>query len=280
MNQPALKKSTQLAMLTALVASTAACAGPRGGYVGGYPNSSTATVQARVVSSSPVMAQVAVPRQVCYDELRQEPARSSGAGAIVGAIAGGALGNSVGKGAGRAVATGLGVVLGAAVGDHIENDGRPGVTRSVQRCEQQTSYQNQVVAYNVVYEYGGQRYSTQTQNQPGSTIPITVTVNPNEDRSYRYESAPVYQSYQPAPVVVAPPVRYVAAPPVRTVIYQPEVREVRYIQPAFGHPHHLGHGGRLRRDDDRCDERDDRRMHRDGHHQIDDGRARWSSRWN
>lgn len=273
-NQPALKKSTQLVMLTALVASTAACAGPRGGYVGGYPNSTTATVQARVVSSSPVMAQVAVPRQVCYDELRQEPARSSGAGAIVGAIAGGAMGNSVGKGTGRAVATGLGVILGAAVGDRIENDGRPGVMRSVQRCEQQTSYQNQVVAYNVVYEYGGQRYSTQMQNQPGSTIPITVTVNPGDDRSYRYESAPVYQSYQPAPVVVAPPVRYAPAP-VTTVVHRPVIiREVDYVRPVIGYvpPRH----GHRHQHEERCDERDDGR----GHRHQDDGRARWSSRWN
>lgn len=274
-NPVALKKSTQLVALATLVASTAACAGPRGGQIVGYQSgSSSTTVHARVISSSPVMAQVAVPRQVCYDELRQEPARSSGAGAIVGAIAGGAMGNAVGKGTGRAVATGLGVILGAAVGDRIENDGRPGVMRTVQRCEQQSSYQNQVVGYNVVYEYGGQRYSTQMQHQPGSTIPINVTVNPSDERVYRYEAPPVYQSYQPAPVVVAPPAYYQAPPqPIRAVIYQPVVRDVRYI-------HHHGHGGHGRRDEDRCEERDHRGDHRGGHHQIDDGRARWNSRWN
>lgn len=264
--------------LLGVAVSTAACAGPRGGEYGNYPSSSSATVHARVISSSPVMSQVAVPRQVCYDELRQEPAHSSGAGAIVGAIAGGAMGNSVGKGTGRAVATGLGVILGAAIGDRIENDGRPGVMRTVQRCEQQTSYQNQVVGYNVVYEYGGQRYSTQMQHQPGSTIPINVTVNPTDDRGYRYEAPQVYQS---APVVVAPPTYYHVAPqPIRTVIYQPAVREVRYIHPSIGRLHHHGHGGHGRHAEDRCDERDGRGDHRGGHHQIDDGRARWNSRWN
>jgi len=269
-NPVALKKSTQLVALATLVASTAACAGPRGGQIVGYQSgSSSTTVHARVISSSPVMAQVAVPRQVCYDELRQEPARSSGAGAIVGAIAGGAMGNAVGKGTGRAVATGMGVILGAAVGDRIENDGRPGVMRTVQRCEQQSSYQNQVVGYNVVYEYGGQRYSTQTQHQPGSTIPINVTVNPTDDR---YEAPPVYQSYRPAPVVMAPPVRYVPAP-VTTVVHRPVIiREVDYVRPVIGYvpPRHHHHR------EDRCDERDE---HRDHRHQ-DDGRARWSSRWN
>ena len=260
--------------LLGVAVSTAACAGPRGGEYGNYPSSSSATVHARVISSSPVMSQVAVPRQVCYDELRQEPARSSGAGAIVGAIAGGAMGNAVGKGSGRAVATGLGVILGAAVGDRIENDGRPGVMRTVQRCEQQTSYQNQVVGYNVVYEYGGQRYSTQMQNQPGSTIPINVTVNPSDDRGYRYEAPPVYQSYQPAPVVVTPPVRYVQTP-ITTVVQRPVIiREVDYVRPVIGYvpPRHRHD------DDDRCDERDERRGHH--HRQYDDGRARWSSRWN
>lgn len=267
-------RSSRVFALAALAASNAACAGPRVGEVVGYPSASTATVHARVVSSSPVMAQVAVPRQVCYDELRQEPARSSGAGAIVGAIAGGAMGNAVGKGTGRAVATGLGVILGAAVGDRIENDGRPGVMRTVQRCEQQSSYQNQVVAYNVVYEYGGQRYSTQMQREPGATIPVTVTVNPGDERPHRYE-APVYQSYQPSPHVIYPPVRYAPAP-ITTVVHRPViVREVEYVRPVIGHVHPR-HRHHRHHHEERCDDRDEHRGHR--HH--DDGRARWSSRWN
>jgi uncharacterized protein YcfJ len=155
-----------------------AWAGPRVGEVVGRPSSVTSTVQAKVVSATPIIGQVTVPRKVCFDELRQEPARSSGAGALLGAIAGGAVGNAVGKGGGRALTTGLGILGGAILGDQIQNDGREGSTRTVRRCEQQPAYENRVVAYNVVYEYAGQRYSTQMAQEPGRTIPLEVSLSP------------------------------------------------------------------------------------------------------
>lgn len=186
-----------LVALGCALSSAAAVAGPRVGSVVGTPSSSSQTVQARVISATPVVAQVEVPRQVCYDELHQEPPRSSGAGALLGAIAGGVVGNALGKGGGRVLATGAGVIGGAVLGDHIENNGRAGTTRSVRRCEQQASYENQVVAYDVVYEYAGQRYSTQMPQEPGRTIPLQVTVSP---------------AMAPAPVMVAPPVVMAPAP--------------------------------------------------------------------
>jgi uncharacterized protein YcfJ len=138
-------KSTLLALaaLAALGASSLSWAGPRVGELVGTPSPVTNTVQAKVVSATPVVGQIAVPRQVCFDETRQEPARSSGAGAIMGAIAGGAMGNAVGKGAGKALATGLGLFGGAIAGDHIENDGRQGRVSTVRRCEQRSSYENE-----------------------------------------------------------------------------------------------------------------------------------------
>jgi uncharacterized protein YcfJ len=160
-----------------------------------------------VVSATPVIGQVTVPRQVCFDELRQEPPRSSGAGAILGAIAGGAMGNAVGKGAGKALSTGIGIIGGAVVGDHIENDGRQGSTRSVRRCEQQASYENRVVAYNVVYEYGGQRYNTQMSQEPGSTIPLQVTLTPAVPTPPPVSYGPDQGSVAPA-VYVQPEVIY------------------------------------------------------------------------
>lgn len=178
LNRSTLSRSTSALTLTGLVLSTAACAGPRVGDVVGAPSTTSMTVQAKVVSATPVIGQVAVPRQVCYDELRQNPPRSSGAGALMGAIAGGVIGNSVGKGAGKALATGLGVFGGAIAGDRIENDGRQGTTSSVRRCEQQAEYENRVMAYNVVYEFAGQRFSTQMGQEPGATIPVQVTLSP------------------------------------------------------------------------------------------------------
>jgi hypothetical protein len=162
---------------------------------------------------------VAVPTQACYDELQATPPRSSGAGAIIGAIAGAALGNSVGKGSGNAIATGVGLLGGAVLGNHIETDGRPGGTQTVRRCGQQTSYQNQVVAYEVVYELNGQRYATQMGNEPGRTIPVQLTVTPAvappvQQAPVMIQQAPVVM--QQAPVVVAPA-------PVAVVGYRPGV---------------------------------------------------------
>lgn len=180
-SRSARRAPAALAALT-LFTSVSAWAGPRVGSVIGVPSQSSSTVDARVLSSTPVVAQVAVPQETCYDELRAEAPRSSGAGAIIGAIAGAALGNAVGKGSGRALATGVGLIGGAALGNHVETDGREGRTRTVRRCAQQTAYENQVVAYNVTYEVNGQRYTTQMDHEPGRTIPVQLTVSPAVSR--------------------------------------------------------------------------------------------------
>jgi len=209
-------RSSRLALtLGALLVTTWAQAGPAVGTVIGAPSSNTQTVMARVVSATPVVAQVATPQQVCFDELQAVAPQGSGAGALLGAIAGGVIGNAVGKGAGNAVATGLGVFGGAVLGDHIEKDGRPGSSRTVRRCEQQQAYSQQVVAYQVVYELNGQQFSTQMNREPGPSIPVQVSVSPVVQAPIR-SSSPVYmpapQVYEAPPVVMGAPV--VVAPPV------------------------------------------------------------------
>jgi uncharacterized protein YcfJ len=190
------------AVATSLVVTSTAWAGPRVGSNIGSPSTATTTVNARVVSSTPVVAQVATPRQACYDEVQVTQAQPSGAGAILGAIAGAAVGNAIGRGSGRALATGAGLLGGAVLGNHIETDGRPGGQRTVRRCENQTAYENQVVAYSVIYELNGQQYSTQLPQEPGATIPVQITVSPavNTAPTVSYQSAPVYQQ-QAAPIV-------------------------------------------------------------------------------
>ena len=47
----------------------------------------------KVISSTPVIQQVAVPRQVCTTDQVVVQGQKSGAGAAMGAIAGGAVGN-------------------------------------------------------------------------------------------------------------------------------------------------------------------------------------------
>jgi len=98
----------------------------------------------RVISATPVVQQVGVPRQAC--SVQPVAAQPSGGGAVLGAIVGGLLGNTIGHGTGRAVATGVGVFGGAAVGNSIEQNGQR--AQAMQQCSTQTSYENRTVAYN------------------------------------------------------------------------------------------------------------------------------------
>jgi uncharacterized protein YcfJ len=150
----------------------------------------------QVVSSTPVMQQVGVPRQVCTTEQVAVQQPKSGAGAIMGAIAGGAMGNAVGGGSGKTAATMLGIVGGAIVGDKVEGGGDSQV-RNVQRCSMQTFYENRPVAYNVVYEFAGKQYSVQMPTDPGPTIYLQITpmaTNPQTNRPLRHtgEQRPLY----------------------------------------------------------------------------------------
>ena len=127
----------------------------------------------RVISSTPVFQQVAVPRQVCNNQPVAVQQPSSGGGALLGAIVGGVLGNQIGHGMGRAAATGLGVVAGAGVGNSIEAQGYQ--PQYAQQCTTQTFYENRTIGYNVVYEYAGKEFSVQTPFDPGPTIRLQLT---------------------------------------------------------------------------------------------------------
>lgn len=167
---------------------------------------------ARVMSSTPVVQQVAVPQQVCTNSqvLVQPP--KSGAGAAIGAIAGGAIGSQIGGGAGKALAIGAGVIGGAILGDQIEGQPAP-VAQPVTSCSQQTRYENQVVAYNVVYEYAGKQYTTQTSTPPGEWMPIQITPAgsvPSQVVTTPPVTSPVVVT-QPV-VTTYPPVIYAPAP--------------------------------------------------------------------
>ncbi|RYF41400.1 MAG: glycine zipper 2TM domain-containing protein, partial [Comamonadaceae bacterium] len=193
----------------------------------------------RVISSTPIIQQVAVPRQVCSQQpmLVQAPRNTSGAGSIIGAIAGGLLGNTIGHGGGRAAATALGVMGGALVGNSVEANGSPAYAQNVQQCSTQTSYENRTVAYNVTYEYAGRQYTVQMPQDPGPTVRLQVTPiaagNPEPVYSgsavSTSEGVPILRSVDmdPAPVVysaptVVPAPIVLAAPPVYSAYgYQP-----------------------------------------------------------
>ena len=181
-------------------------------------------ILARVISSTPVVQQVAVPRQVCSNQAVMTQAPKSGAGALMGALAGGAAGNAIGNGGGRAAATVIGLVGGAMIGDRIE--GPNNQLQNVQQCSTQTFYENRASYFNVVYEYQGTQYNAQMANDPGSYVRLQVTPvgavpSPQAGQDYQpgqpFQSAPVAQPqtyYQPAvvpqPVYVQPAVVYPA----------------------------------------------------------------------
>ena len=136
---------------------------------------------ARVTSATPVVQQVAVPRQVCTTQqvVVNQPGGTTGAGAVIGGVAGGALGNQIGHGGGRAAATVLGVIGGAALGNTIEgNRASTSQVQNVQNCTTQTFYENRTSGYNVRYEYAGLEYQTQMPYEPGPTIRVQVQVTP------------------------------------------------------------------------------------------------------
>ncbi|MFL6663154.1 MAG: glycine zipper 2TM domain-containing protein [Rhizobacter sp.] len=213
----------------------------------GWSGMASATEYGTVVSSTPVLSQVPTGQRLCSDEQVQTAPRTSGAGAVAGALIGGAVGNQIGAGVGRAAATGLGLVLGAAVGDHAEANAAGPAVSTVQRCRTVTQYQDQVIGYDVVYDYHGQRRSARLPQDPGGAgtkIALEVNVVPSASgrsgrpvppagaqppRGASYDD----DGYATEPVYAAPPARVVAYPP---AYYAPAPV---YVTPApvyYGYP--------------------------------------------
>jgi uncharacterized protein YcfJ len=225
--------------------------------LGTLGTAAVAQEQGRVISSTPVVQQVTVPRQVCNNQQVVTQGQKSGAGAAIGAIAGGAMGNAIGNGSGRAAATMLGLFGGAILGNNIEGGGQPQV-QNVQQCHTQTFYENRTVAYNVVYEYGGRQYNVQMPNDPGPTIQLQVTpvgsqqqAPVNQPQTYAppayspqtYVQPAVvesYTTYQPT-YVNSPAVVYTGYPSYRP--YYPPIGVSLNLGYSRGYGHgHRGHG--------------------------------------
>jgi uncharacterized protein YcfJ len=176
----------------------------------------------RVVSSQPVIQQVAVPRQNCVQGYVQAPPQTSGMGGLAGAVTGAAIGSQIGGGAGTAAAMLIGTVGGALLGNNVEANNMRAQQAAVPNCVTETSYENRTVAYDVTYEYAGQQYTTRMPYDPGQNIRLQVT--------------PVAQGGMPAPgisgAVVAPPVQGIATAPAPIVAAAPVVVPAPvYVQP-------------------------------------------------
>ena len=163
-----------------------------------------------VISSTPVIQQVSVPRQTCGQPIVVQAPQPSGVGGILGAIAGAAIGSQIGGGSGRGVATVVGGLGGAVLGNSVESNAG-GPAQVVPQCTTETSYENRTVGYNVTYEYAGRQYTVQMPYDPGPTIRLQVTpVGAAGGSAPHADAGPAT-----GPVVVAPPVgaaTYTTAP--------------------------------------------------------------------
>lgn len=129
---------------------------------------------ANVISATPVIVQSNVPSQQCSDVPGYVQTPTTGGGAVVGGILGGLAGNAIGAGAGRAVATGVGAIAGALVGNGVEAANTQPTPVMTTNCVYSRTPQSQVIGYDVVYEFGGQRYTTRTARDPGAKLALDV----------------------------------------------------------------------------------------------------------
>jgi uncharacterized protein YcfJ len=187
-------------------------------------NAQAQDILGRVITSTAVIQQVAVPHQVCNSAAVLSEAPNSGAGAVMGALAGGAMGNAVGNGSGRALATMIGLVGGAVVGNNIE--GPRSQVQNVQQCSTQTSYENRTLHYDVVYEYADKRYNIQMPNDPGQYVRLQVTPVNTMPAAPPVPVQSYYQPYQQPGVIVGQPTTIYVQP-------SPMIYPTPYPQPYY-----------------------------------------------
>ncbi len=146
---------------------------------------------ARVISATPVYDEVRInqPQEECWLETVKEPVRSSRNSKtpeIFGALIGAAVGHQFG-GSKRSqhAAAAAGAVLGTSVGHDWDNKRRDTsntrVSR-VERCQTVDNYRTEqkLAGYDVTYRYHGDVYQTFTQDHPGDTLRVNVSVTPVE----------------------------------------------------------------------------------------------------
>ena len=145
-------------------------------------------VYADVVDVRPIYQSVtvSVPQESCWEE--QVAIRSSRheskTPVLVSTIVGGAIGNALGNNkSSQRVGAVVGAVLGHSVGrDIVASNRRHAPTRYevVEHCEISEAYRDEerMVGYQVKYEYAGEIYAIQTENDPGDQIRLRIDITP------------------------------------------------------------------------------------------------------
>jgi uncharacterized protein YcfJ len=155
---------------------------------------------ARVISVTPQVERVNMPRQDCRTEYVPQSYNNgskSPIGSIIGGVAGGLLGSQIGKGTGRIAGAAVGAGVGAVVGDRIDNSQPSSYgSRPVDSCVTVDNWQTVTRGYLVAYEYQGRQYTTVSNVDPGPTMRVHISVSP--------VSAPAnvgYYDATPSPVI-------------------------------------------------------------------------------
>jgi uncharacterized protein YcfJ len=186
--------ATMIKMILAAVVLSLALSATQaeaGGYAYKDRRSSPVTYDyARVMSATPIIRYVTVttPVKECWEDVEYYSVKRHrhgiGAKTLFGAVLGGVIGHQIGGGRGNDIATVAGTLIGASIakdaalrhGDH----GRREYSRPVTRCK--TNYRSheeeRIDGYRVIYKYHGQKYATNTANDPGKRIRIRVDIRP------------------------------------------------------------------------------------------------------
>ena len=141
---------------------------------------------ANVIEAVPVTRIIRRPvdEEVCWQEevYRGVPQRRSRAPVVFGAILGGLIGNQFGHGSGRDAMTLAGVALGGSIAkdNQRRNNPREFYAALEDRCGVNTKWTEteQVIGWDVSYEYRGVTYLTRMQDEPGARIEVQVNVDP------------------------------------------------------------------------------------------------------
>lgn len=166
-----------------------------------------------VLSSTPVVQQVSVPRTVCTP-VAPSQVTTTGGGAAVGGLTGAGVGSMIGSGSGNTAAIAVGTIMGAIIGNNVEAQNQR-YAQTYPQCTTQTAYENRTIGYDVVYEYAGRQFSARLPYNPGRTVQLQVSAL-NQSSVPAAPAVATAQggiSAEPNGVVVAPPVQQAQAAP-------------------------------------------------------------------
>lgn len=145
-------------------------------------------VYADVVDVRPIYqaVTVSVPQETCWQErvAVRSSRHDSKTPVLISTIVGGAIGNALGNNkSSQRVGAVVGAVLGHSVGRDIVSSNRrhePSRHEVVERCEVSEVFRDEerMVGYQVKYEYAGEIYAIQTENDPGDQIRLRIDITP------------------------------------------------------------------------------------------------------